>query len=376
VRQWALLVAALTMILVETADGRPRWTVTEANTWYASQPWIIGSNYLPASAINQLEMWQADTFDPARIELEFGWAQSIGMNTMRVFLHDLLWKTDRVGFMQRLQTFLAIAHRHGIKPLFVLFDSCWDPLPEPGPQHAPVPGVHNSGWVQSPGTAALSDPEQYPRLEAYVKGIIGAFRSDERILGWDLWNEPDNPAVNYPAQPANKVQLVTRLLPQVFRWARSVEPIQPLTSGLWLETPRGPAAPYSTIENIQLTESDILTFHNYSWPESLQTAITQLKIFGRPVICTEFMARGVGSTLDSALPIGRQANVGMINWGFVDGKEQTRLPWDSWKHPYVEEEPPVWFHDLLHTDGSPYRQAELDLIRRTVSRAKTPEPHQ
>src|SRR5271163_1025925 len=174
------------------ANHTRRWTEAEATAWYAKQPWLVGSNYLPAYAINQLEMWQADTFDPQRIDLELGWAESIGLSTMRVFLHDLLWEQDAAGFQKRLDTFLAIADKHHIKPIFVLFDSCWDPNPRLGKQHEPTPGVHNSGWVQSPGAAALRDPAQYPHLEKYVKGVVGAFAADPRVLGWDAWNEPDN----------------------------------------------------------------------------------------------------------------------------------------------------------------------------------------
>ncbi len=161
-------------------------------------------------------MWQPDTFNPQRIDQELGWAQSIGLNTMRVFLHDLLWQQDPEGFKKRVNVFLEIADKHHIKPLFVLFDSVWDPNPRLGKQHDPRPGVHNSGWLQSPGAAALQDPAQYPRLEAYVKGIVGAFGQDKRVLGWDLWNEPDNTNDGSYGnlEPKNKVDLVRRSLAQ------------------------------------------------------------------------------------------------------------------------------------------------------------------
>jgi len=166
-----------------------RWTEQKANEWYAKQPWLIGSNYIPRSAINELEMWQEATFNPEQIDQEFGWAESLGMNTMRVFLHDLLWQQDADGFKKRINEFLTIAAKHRIRPVFVLFDSCWDPLPHPGPQHPPIPGVHNSGWVQSPGAVALGDAKQYPRLKAYVQGVVGAFAKDDRILA----NAPTTP---------------------------------------------------------------------------------------------------------------------------------------------------------------------------------------
>src|SRR5690242_19253701 len=209
------------VILAVTIVAQEKWSEQQARDWYAKQPWLVGSNYNPASAINQLEMWQADSFDPKRIDLELGWAEGLGMNTMRVYLHDLLWQQDAPGFRKRIDTFLSIAKKHNIRPMFVLFDSCWDPFPKLGKQRAPTPGVHNSGWVQSPGADALKDPAQYPRLEQYVKGVVGAFANDDRILAWDVWNEPDNPnRSSYAKQePPNKVGYIETLLPKAFEWA-------------------------------------------------------------------------------------------------------------------------------------------------------------
>lgn len=351
------------LLPVAPATARPRWTPKQANAWYARQPWLVGANYLPSNAINQLEMWQADTFDPVTIDRELGWAHGLGMNTMRVFLHDLLWEQDADGFSRRLDRFLAIAERHRIRPMIVLFDSCWDPDPKLGRQHAPVPGVHNSGWVQSPGTRALADPRQRARLESYVRGVVGRFARDRRILAWDVWNEPDSPAATYPGQPKDKEALVAALLPSAFVWARAAEPSQPVTSGIAWGDDWTPGGRHSAIERTQLFESDVMTFHEYGWPEKFADRIRQLRPYGRPILATEFMARGTGSTLDGVLPIAKRADVGAYSWGFVDGKEQTRLPWDSWKRPYVTEEPTIWFHDLLHTDGTPYRAAETMLLR-------------
>ena len=374
-RAFALATSVAVAALTAPANAREIWTQVQANHWYAQQPWLVGSNYTPASAINQLEMWQPETWDPERIDRELGWAQSIGMNTMRVFLHDQLWDTDPDGYRKRIDAFLAIAKRHGIKPLLVLFDSCWNPDPKLGPQHPPIPGVHNSGWVQSPGLPALRDPASRPRLRAYVEGVIGTFARDERILGWDVWNEPDNGADQYSGQEG-KEQLVRDLLPQVFAWARSANPVQPLTSGVWWHDDWSPTAKLMPVEKTQLEQSDVISFHDYGWPESFQRRLDQLKPYGRPIFCTEFMARGNGSTFDGSLPIGKRNNVAMINWGFVDGKTQTRLPWDSWKRPYTFEEPTIWFHEVFRADGTPYRKAETDLIRSLAAAPKGVVPIQ
>ncbi len=355
------------LIFVAAAAAQSaRWSEQKASDWYAKQPWLVGSNYIPKDAINELEMWQADTFDPAEIDKELGWAESMGMNTMRVFLHDLLWQQDAPGFQKRLDQFLAIAARHHIRPLLVLFDSCWDPLPQLGPQHPPIPGVHNSGWVQSPGARALADPTQVPRLKAYVQGVVGAFARDDRILGWDVWNEPGSDTTgSYPKtemKMPEKLARVAELLPQAFAWAREMNPTQPLTSGVWDIDSNQDEAP-DEIQRIQLHESDVITFHNYSWPESFKAEIAWLRKLHRPVICTEYMARSVGSTFDTILPLAKQEHVGAINWGFVAGKTQTYYPWESWQHPYILRDPPVWFHEVLRPDGTPYRKAEVELIR-------------
>lgn len=371
----ALLASAA--VIASPAMAREQWSAAEANDWYAKQPWLVGANYTPASAINQIEMWQEETWDPKTIDYELGLAKGIGMNTMRVFLHDQLWLQDEAGFKRRIEEFLTIAQRHGIKPLFVLFDSCWDPDPKLGPQHPPIPGVHNSGWVQGPGLPGLRDKSRYPGYKAYVQGVIKAFAKDDRVLGWDVWNEPDNGADQYKGQEG-KEPLVRAMLAQVFDWAREADPTQPITSGVWLGNDWTPGGKGSPMEKLQLAQSDIITFHDYNWPETFEGRIKQLLPYGRPILCTEYMARGNGSTFDGSLPIAKRYNVAMMNWGFVDGRTQTRFPWDSWQKPYVMAEPTIWFHEVFRADGTPYRKAETDLIRSLAAAPKgvvpLPEP--
>lgn len=357
----------LVLSLASSSLAQPsRWTEANAREWYAKQPWLVGSNYIPANAINELEMWQADTFDAKRIDLELGWAESIGLNTMRVFLHDLLWQQDSKGFKSRIGTFLASAHKHHIKILFVLFDSCWDPNPQLGKQRSPTPGVHNSGWVQSPGAAALQDTTQLPRLEAYVKGIISAFGKDPRVLGWDVWNEPSNTNGGSYKDPAGKKELVLALLPKVFAWCREAGATQPLTSGLWENDDWSSLDQMSPTEKIQAELSDVISFHNYDDPATFEKHVKWLEPLNRPILCTEYMARGNHSTFEGTLPVAKKYHIAAYNWGFVAGKTQTYLPWDSWQHPYTDRQPDVWFHEIFRTDGQPYSQKEVDFIRTTI----------
>ncbi|WP_129714146.1 cellulase family glycosylhydrolase [Pedobacter sp. SYP-B3415] len=352
-------------------EARQIWTKEEAGEWYGKQKWIVGSNFLPSTAINQLEMWQADSFDTVTISKELGWAKSLGMNTMRVYLHDLPYQEDSTGFLKRIDSFLDLAKQQDIRPILVIFDSCWDPNPKSGKQRDPKPFVHNSGWVQSPGLEVLRDTTKQARLEGYVKGLISHFAGDNRILAWDVWNEPDNPNTSSygPIELKDKEKYVLPLLQKTFAWAREANPTQPLTSGVWRNDWSADSL-LTPIEKVQLDESDVISFHCYDKPEDFEKRIHQLERYGRPMICTEYMARPNGSTFQGFLPIAKKYNVGMVNWGFVDGKSQTIYPWDSWQKKYTGD-PPLWFHDIFRKDGTPYKTEETDFIKQITGVQKS-----
>lgn len=323
--------------------SQQQWSIEKANEWYSKQPWLIGCNFIPSTGINQLEMWQEDTFDVETIKRELGWATDLGFNTVRVYLHDLLWETDADNFKSRMDHYLEIADSNGIRTLFVLFDDCWNDNPELGRQLAPIPGVHNSGWVQSPGSKFVLDPTSWGRLEGYVKGVVGAFAEDNRVLMWDLYNEPGNSELGVKSLP---------LLKKVFEWARSPSPTQPLTAAVWFDN--------AELNEFQLEASDVITFHNYEDVNSLTSQIKGLKTHVRPVVCTEYMARSRGSCFRTHLPVFKRENVGCYNWGLVKGKTQTIYPWRAEKGT---PEPDTWFHDILREDGTPFSVEEVKLIR-------------
>jgi hypothetical protein len=346
------------------------WTEEEAHHWYAGLPWLVGCNFTPSYAVNQLEFWQCETFDPVAIDRELAWAASLGMNAVRVYLHDLLWEQDPAGFTARIDAFLAIADRHGIRTMFVLFDSCWDPNPALGPQRDPAPGVHNSGWVQSPGMAALSDPSQHGRLRDYVKGVVTVFAQDRRVLAWDIWNEPDNGpevAACDRAELAAKSALVTPLLIHAFQWARESDPSQPLTSAIWLGNWSAHHR-LSPIQRVQTANSDVISFHNYGKPRDFGRRLRWLTSFGRPILCTEFMARSTGSTFQRILPKAKKQRVAAFCWGLVTGRTQTHLAWDRDESEKIASGARVWFHDILHADGRPHLPHEVEFLRRITGK--------
>jgi len=331
------------MSAMDTApDHAPRWDEGRARAWAEAGPWTLGCNYIPRTAVNTLEMWQAETFDPKTIDQELGWAESLGFNAVRVFLHCALWEQDEAGFLRRIDEFLRIADRHHIGTMFVLFDDCWNDEFKLGPQPAPRPGVHNSGWVRCPGSKMIAAPSRWGILESYAKGVVAAFRVDRRVLAWDLYNEPGGPKT-------------LPLLKKVFEWARAARPSQPITAGIWDESKE-----LEGLIRFQAENSDIISFHAYLDEAGTKKRISRLRTSGRPLICTEYMARGYGSRFENILPLLKAEDVGALNWGLVSGKTQTIFPWGSKEG---SPEPAVWHHDIFRPDGTPFAEAEVRVIR-------------
>lgn len=352
-----------------TAQKEP-WPAERARAWYAALPWIVGCNFIPSNAVNQLEMWQAETFDLELIHRELAMARGLGMNAVRVYLHDLAFAADPDGFLTRVEKFLGTASALGLRTLFVLFDDCWLPNPGIGPQPAPVPGVHNSGWVQSPGIKAATSIHERPRLEKYVRSTLDAFGRDPRVLLWDLYNEVGNIFLltlrrpwysKWPALFAQFLRFELFLpatLPlclDAFAWARDAAPDQPLTASVYFPGPR--------LNHRLLSLSDVITFHNYENAHSLERQIQKLRKTGRPLICTEWLARTASSCVESHLPIFHRQRVGCLNWGLVSGKTQTIYSWED----SGGRDNGIWFHDLLHKDGTPYSESEAETFRRLTS---------
>ncbi|GAC1425058.1 MAG: cellulase family glycosylhydrolase [Flavisolibacter sp.] len=341
-----------------------RWSENKSKEWLDRNGWVIGCNYIPSNAINQLEMWQEATFSPALINKELSWSATLGFNTARVFLHHLLWEQDPQGFLGRINHFLDIATSHGIKTMLVLFDSVWDPFPKLGSQPSPRLNVHNSGWVQCPGYEVLNDPNNYDQLHSYVHGIVSHFKTDDRVLIWDLFNEPDNMNItSYKDDDYafHKAELSMSLLKKAINWVRVINPDQPLTMAPWKDD-WSCDTKISALDNYMFTHSDIISFHCYEKKEDLEKRILTLQRFGRPLLCTEYMARPFDSTFENIVPVLQKYNVGGYSWGLVAGKTQTHCPWDSWEHKY-ESEPELWFHDIFRADGEPYRPQEVAFLK-------------
>lgn len=347
-----------------------RWSEAKAWEWQKEQGWMAGANFNPSTAINQLEFFQESTFDRETIDRELAWSAELGMKIHRVYLHNLLWDQDSLGFLSRVDEFLTLANKHNIKTMLVLLDDVWHPIPKLGTQPDPIPFVHNSGWVQAPGAAILGDSLRHHELKNYIKGVIGRFANDTRVVAWDLYNEPDNVA-NQPGRAEieikDKYTFAFSLLKKVMRWAREVNPSQPLTVGLWQGNHKlwGTPGALRPLERFMVENSDVISFHAYDEPEIVKEKIVELKKYNRPLLCTEYMARTNGSTFEKILPILKENQIHAINWGFVSGKTNTIFPWSSWNTPF-DSIPKIWFHDVYRTDKTPFSEQEIEFLKQEL----------
>ncbi|MDP6545946.1 MAG: glycosyl hydrolase [Phycisphaerae bacterium] len=335
--------------LLSAAKPVDRWSKAKANQWYAKQPWPCGFNYVPANAISYTEMWMPYCFDAKLIDKELALAQGVGFNCLRVVLPFVVWEHDPKAFKKRLDEFLRVCDKRGIKVMFCLFDDCtFGPISDPkyGKQPDVVPGHYANGWTPSPGHSMVRDPKTWPRLEKYVKDVIASFKDDPRVWIWDLYNEPTNRGLGDAS---------LSLVRKIFTWARQINPSQPLTVGRWNGNRK--------LNEVVLRASDVITFHQYAKANALQAIIADLKTHGRPIICTEWMARTLGSRFKTHLPIFRKKKVGCMHWGLVNGKTQTHYAWGS---KAGAPEPKLWFVDLYRRDHTPYDPKEIQTIKEAI----------
>ncbi|MDD5262290.1 MAG: cellulase family glycosylhydrolase [Methylacidiphilales bacterium] len=340
------------------------WSAKKAGDWYERQPWPCGFNYIPANAISYTEMWMDYCFDPTWIDGELKLAQDTGFNCARVVLPFVVWEHEPEAFKRRLEKFLEICHARGIRVMPALFDDCaFGSITDPvfGQQPDVVSGLYASGWTPSPGHGMVRNPSTWPRLEKYVKDIIGTFGEDPRLWVWDLYNEPTNGVcVGETKTPLGDLSIP--LVEKTVQWAREINPIQPLTVGEWSDNAK--------LNNLIRSISDILTFHDYNKPEGLEKHIGDIKSLGRPAICTEWLNRCAGSSVADCLPIFRRENIGAMHWGLVNGRTQTHL---NWGHLPGQPEPEIWQHDLFRRDHTAYDPVEIQMFKAAIR--LNPQPY-
>lgn len=352
-----------------------RWSEEKAHNWLEKQGWLCGFNYLPGTAVNWTEMWQRETFDLDRICQELEWAARAGYNTLRTNLPFIVWLYDRDGLFERINAFLSVCQQKGIKVMMTLMDDCGFSGEHPfiGRQKEPVRDLHNSQAAASPGRNIVMLPSVWGNVEKYIRDIIGQFAKDERIIVWDLYNEPTNRMIftleGEKAFDPDMESYSIQLMEKAFLWARNINPSQPLTVGAWhIANILAPDAPVYThpADQRAMELSDVISFHAYVPLELMSKAIELLKQYGRPLICTEWLARHAGSVMAEQLPVFRENNIGCYQWGLVRGRTQTHIPWPEIKkiNPDYHDR---WFHDVFDENGNAYDSSEMELLKRLTS---------
>jgi plasmid stabilization system protein ParE len=283
-------------------------------------------------------------FDAATIDRELGFAEALGLNSIRVFVQYLVYEDDPAVLLERFAALLDLADAHGLSVMPVLFDDCWLPEPFLGEQAPePRPDRHNPYWQSSPGRLRRG-LEFRPALRRYVEAFLAAFGRDPRIVAWDLYNEPQTGDAS------------VALLRDVFAWARATAPSQPLTA-CW----------YGALL------SDITSIHFYVSPtrdpESARRTVEAARSFSRPVVATEALGRPNHGELHEILPFFAEHGIGWYVWELMIGADQTRYQWpDSPPAPAD-----VVFQGLLWPDGTPYRDEEAELIEAARRSPLTPQ---
>lgn len=345
------------------------WSKERAWEWYNARPWIRGCNYMSADCANRIDQWQELGFEERLVttEEEFKLTQELGYNSIRIILEFIVWDEQRDGFMERFERYISLATKYGISCMVVLANDCMRPksfeVNKIGKQKVDL-GYHGGrktsqhGHHDEMGWHVLDDPSTAPRYFEMVREIVAKYRDDERIIIWNVYNEVGN-------SKRDKVTLPN--LKRMFEIIREIEPIQPLTAEAWrLDTQD--IADLSHVEQYALNNSDIVSFHSYSHYMNIVQIIHTLKNLGRPILCTEWLARGMGNNVQELFPLFFLEKIGCYNWGFVAGKYQTYEPWNGiWeqyeKNPNLNFDFTKWLHDLYRPNHRPYNPKEIELIK-------------
>ncbi len=342
-----------------------QWSKEKAWKWYNSHPWIRGCNFMPSDCANRIDMWQEYGFPQhfETAEREIALAESIGFNSVRIILEFDVWEAQHDGFLERLDKYLTMFYRHGITAMMVLANDCSVPRAfwkraSFGEQHYDV-GYHGGRKVSPHGAHGelsyhhLDDPAIAERYYEFVREIITLYAHDERVLIWNLFNEPGN----------NRHDLSLPHMEKFFEIAREIDPDQPLCADCLGDYYKEG----SIIGERALELSDIISFHNYnSYAENVEV-IEKIKALGRPALDTEWLHRIFHNDVESIYPLLYLEKIGAYNWGFVLGKYQTHEPWNGiWERMEKGEEFDVtkWQHDLFRPSFRPYNPREIDLIKK------------
>ena len=349
-----------------------KWSKERIWEWHNKQPWLRGCNFMGSDCANRIDQWQELGFEERIVtaDRELKLAAETGFNTVRLILEYIVWRDDHDGFMERFDRYLDTAYQYGIRAMIVFGNDCM--VTKDNPYCKQKLGVQHYDWgyhggrkwsqhstvSQEPGYSLLDEPDQAPLIYEWVREIMEKYKADDRVVVWDLYNEPGN---------ARRNPLTMPHLKKFFEIAREVNPMQPLTSGVW-RLSGAPDQVISELEQFCLEQSDIISYHSYgSYLQNIKI-IKRLKQYERPIMCTEWLGRTFRNRVQEMFPLFFLEKIGCFNWGFVAGLYQTYEPWESVWERYKngtagDLDFTVWFHDLYRPNLRPYDPHEIDLIK-------------
>ena len=348
-----------------------RWSKERVWEWYNKQPWMRGCNFMGSDCANRIDQWQALGFEERikTADRELKLAAETGFNTIRIILEYIVWRDDHDAFMERLDRYLDTAYQYGIRAMIVFGNDCL--VTKDNPYSNLQLGVQKYDWgyhggrkwsqhsdrdkANEPGYSLLDEPDQAVRIYEWVREIIEKYKNDDRVVFWDLYNEPGN---------SRRTHITMPHLKKFFEIARDVNPMQPLTSAIWhFPSPKMPEVELFCLEN-----SDVISYHSYGPYTQNIKFIQALKQHERPILCTEWLGRTFQNRVQEMFPLFFLEKIGCYCWGFVAGLYQTYEPWEAVWERYkngtaTDIDFTVWFHDLYRPSLRPYDPHETDLIK-------------
>ncbi len=347
-----------------------KWTKERAWEWYNNRPWIRGCNYMSADCANRIDQWQSYGFEERleTTEKELALMAELGYNSVRLILEFIVWDEEHDSFLERFERYISLCSKYGISCMIVLANDCMRPkgleVNSLGEQKVDW-GYHGGrkmsqhGKLSGMGHHVLDEPDKAPRYFEMVREIVERYKDDERIIMWNIYNEVGN---------SHRWQVSMPNLKKIFEIVREIDPIQPLTCETF-SLGEGEIEDITEVEKYALEQSDIISYHNYGTYDINIRIIKKLKRYGRPVLCTEWLARCLDNNIQEMFPLFYLEKIGCYNWGFVAGKYQTYEPWNSvWEN--YDENPDLkwdftkWFHDLYRPNHRPYDPKEIEIIKR------------
>ena len=195
--RWPILLFVMLSVAVPAqSPAQPtvagRWSEKQAADWYRQQPWLVGANYTPRapstswrcgrprpsiqtrstrSSAGRRHRHEHDARLPARSALAAG-RRGLHEAARRVPAHrrEAQDQTDARAVRLRLGSVAATGQAARRRN----------------------PACTTLAGCRARARRRCRTRRSSPRLEAYVKGVVGAFANDPRMLAWDIWNEPDN----------------------------------------------------------------------------------------------------------------------------------------------------------------------------------------